>query len=165
MVDFACVIQVMLDHRGYQPTGLSQLAPEVRAGAEQFGIVEGGYALAENLVGLTEPVYSRGDSFDLIPAVNKRIVPVEGGLTKGVVVIEELGGANMLDDVTDRSATTRGNPQPVVRCDGLEVAEEGVPFCTVESPIEEIEDLGDSGRSCGCHHKQNYTVSLVVWAS
>ena len=110
MVDFARVIEIVLDHGGDEPAGLFELAPEVGAGVEEAGVVEGGDALAQARVGLAEPVDGGGDGFYNVPAVYEGIGPVEGGVTEGVVVIDELGGADVLDDVADGAAATRGDP-------------------------------------------------------
>lgn len=82
---------------------------------------------------------------------------MEGGVAKGVMVVDKLARADVLDDVADGAAATWRDPEPVVGGDGFEVAEEGVPFGAVEGAVEEVEDLGDGGGCCGWCHGVYYT--------
>jgi hypothetical protein len=164
VVDFAGMVEVVLDHGGDEPAGLFGLAAEIEPGLEEVCIVEGGDALAQTRVVLAEPVDGRGYGLDNVPAVDLGVIPVEGGITESIVVVDELGGPDVLDDVADGAAATGGNPEPVVGRNGFQVAEEGVPFRAVEGAVEEVKDLGDAGRCCGCCHAAYYTASPEVLA-
>src|SRR5437773_1379423 len=70
-----------------------------------------------------------------------------------MVVVKELGPADVLDDVADRAPALRRNPQPVVGRHRLEVAQQRMPGGALERFVEEVEHLGDGGSG----HARDYT--------
>ena len=111
----------------------------------------------------SQPFDGGGDGGEPFATHENRIIPGEPGLTEGVVLIEELCGGNVLDDIADGAATTWRDPYPVFRCDGLQVAKQRMPFRAVEGPIEKVEDLGDAAPRwwLWLGHDAYYTANLV----
>ncbi len=108
--------EIMLDHHRDDPARLLQFTPVRHPRAEQFGVRE---------------------CRERATALDEGIVPVQLRVAKGVVVVHELTAADMPDDVADRALPSRGNPEPVLGRDGVEVAQQRMPIRSLERLIEE----------------------------
>ncbi len=76
-------------------------------------------------------------------ALDEWIIPGELRVAEGVILVHELTAADMPDDVADRALSKRWNPEPVLGCDGVEVAQQRMPIRSLERLIQEIDELRD----------------------
>ena len=106
----------MLDHRVDEPARRGVHAPWRGARAHELGIVgEGVNAGAEASVAFSHPVddlVRRGRAIDTWEGT--RVVPLHRAVTEGVVFVDVLVGADVLDDVVDAPFRAVGEPEPVV---------------------------------------------------
>ena len=76
-------------------------------------------------------------------AIDEGIVPGELRVAEGVVLVHKLAAADVPDDIADRAVSKRWDPEPVLGCEGVEVAQQRMPFPSLERPIEETYELRD----------------------
>ena len=143
VVDLAGVVEVMLDHHRDDPARLLQFTPVRHPQAKQLGVIQRSDTLPEPRMSLSQPPKSLRTGRERFKAIDEGIVPGELCVAEGVIVVHELTAADVLDDVADRALAPRGNPEPVLGRNGVEVAQQRMPIRSLERLIEEIDELRD----------------------
>jgi hypothetical protein len=157
VVDLACVVEVMLNDHVDDPASLFQFIPARQPRAEQFGVIQDSDTFSEPLLAFLQPRSGLRNGGERVMALDEGIVPAELRVAEGVIVVHVLTAADVPDDVADRALSKRGNPEPVLGRDGVEVAQERMPIRSPERLIKEIYELSD-GRCC---HDLHYTTKPV----
>ncbi len=153
MVDLASVVEVMLDHYRDDPAGLLQLTPVRHPQAKQLGVIQRNDTLPEPRMPLSQPPKSLRTGRERVTALDEGVIPGELCIAEGVVVVHVLAAADVLDDVADRALSPRWDPEPVLGRDGMKVAQQRMPFRSLERLIQEIYKLRDGW----CCHNLHYT--------
>lgn len=137
VVDLARMVEVMLYHRGDNPPGLFLLTPVRHPRAWQIGIIKTGDAVPEAFLALTQPGNRCRWGVKHVLTIDERMVPCEEPSAEGVVVVHELAAADVLDHIVDGTVPSRRHPGPILRRDGLEVVQQGMPR-SLERRIQQV---------------------------
>ncbi len=93
--------------------------------------------------------------YDDDPSGLSHLASVKRSSAESLVVRNHLAAAYVADDVTDRARAAWRHPGPVLGCDRVQVAEEGVPIWPIKTSIHQVEIVFDRL----CRHVLSFRVS------